>query len=307
MKKLIITILIIILAVASGLNFASAQNETELLKANDRNGEEVKASETGEFNISFDDGYNGYCIDYKMNHAEKGDTFTVDDTAHALNKETGESVGNYLKVFFVDYYEDAMRNKIVTQHTIWHFTDNFNGWRLDYDLIENIKSTALTKTIPDHGAYRQINATTAMVFDFEVLKSGESGNQNFFAYKITYRNLNELLENGTKIPALGINMAKPPVSLQNSTISYGNTTTPAIEKPQTELQYTMKNQSNKTKLNDYPIDSKNNQNIKKDENPQENNEKINLSKHVTGQGKIIGLISFFIILLIVTIKYRRDY
>ena len=157
---------IIILAAASSFNFAAAQNETEMMITNtaeetlNRNSAKVECLESGCFNITFEDGYNGYCINYGKEDAEIGDTFTRENTSHATNKNTGEDVGNCIKVFFVEYYDHAMKNEIVTQHTIWHFTDDFNGWRLDYDLIDDIKATSATMTIPDHGAVRKINNTT---------------------------------------------------------------------------------------------------------------------------------------------------
>ena len=133
MKKILITIFIIFLAAASSLNFAVAQNETEMMIANTeeeqvgRTSEKSLALENGNFNISFEGGYNGYCIDYGKHDAKIGDSFTVEDTSLAVNKNSGQSVGNYLKVYFVDYYDHTLKNEIVTQHTIWHFTDDFNG------------------------------------------------------------------------------------------------------------------------------------------------------------------------------------
>ena len=187
----------IIFAVTTCMNFVSAENETNIFKSSESE-EEVLAREDGHVNITFDNGYNGYCINYGEHEAKTGQEYSVQDTTYATNKNSGESVGNYLKVYFVDYYDDAMRNDIVTQHTIWHFTDDFNGWRIDPILIENIKSTASTKTIPDNGAVRQINNTTEAVFDFQVLSSDKSEHQNFFAYKITYRDIvREIIGNAT--------------------------------------------------------------------------------------------------------------
>jgi hypothetical protein len=297
-----------------------ANTEEEIIS---RSGEEVKANEEGNFNISFDDGYNGYCIDYGYEHAQTGDAFTPADTSHVINKQTGEDVGNYLKVYFVDYFEDAMRNEIVTQHTIWHFTDNFNGWRLDYNLIENIKTTALTKTIPDHGAYKQINNTTAIVFDFEVLKTGNSQNQNFFAYKITYKDINEVLKNETKQPLrkpLGTVMPEiPSSSLKNSTsdedtLPKNNSENEKSEKfTQNSTESKIKSskddeiihhaENNETKAGNYEIIASTESNESDWDNY---NQKINLSKHVTGQGRIIGIIAFVLLLCFVGIKYIRD-
>lgn len=207
------------MAIFSCLTCVSAQNETEIISATNeeeiesRIEEEVKSTENGHFNITFDDGYSGYCINYGDHEATIGDTFNVKDTSHAINNNNGKEVGNYIKIYFVDYYEHAMKDEIVTQHTIWHFTDDFNGWRLNYDIIDNVKNTALTKTIPDSGAVKQINNTTEAVFYFEVLSSGISGHQNFFGYKIIYRDIgrssetndteNSTLDNSTSVNSSG--------------------------------------------------------------------------------------------------------
>ena len=279
MKKVLITIFIIFLAAISTLNFASAQNESEILiesseiETKSKVDSEVKAREEGNFNISFDDGYNGYCINYGKNHALVGDSFTVTDTSHATNNKTGDSIGNYLKVFFVDFYEDAMRNEIVTQHTIWHFSDDFNGWRLDYDLIDNIQATALTKNIPDHGATLKINDTTEAVFDFEVLKSGNSNNQHFFAYKITYRDImNEITDNNDTNPT-----DKSPAEF-NRTEKNPKRNESANNK--NNITNIKNNQA--VKENNYIKSSSKYDITEKNDDNSPNNSKMNLSKHKTG-------------------------
>ena len=301
MKKLLITIFIILLAATSSLNIAAAQNETEIVIANTeeeqvgRTGEKSLALENGNFNISFEGGYNGYCIDYGKHDAKIGDSFTVEDTSLAVNKNSGQSVGNYLKVYFVDYYDHTLKNEIVTQHTIWHFTDDFNGWRLDYDLIDSIKATASTKTIPDYGAVKKINDTTEAVFDFKVFKSENFENQNFFGYKITYRNIiDEIMKNNETGPD-ALKNSTP----DNSTIpEKTNETSTNQSNEKSEHQKTPNNisiplKSDKNEITDYPNDDK--------------GEKISLAKHVTGNGRIIGIVMFLLLLCFVAIKYTRDY
>ena len=301
MKKPLITILIFIFAIINCLNFVSAENDTEILTGKET-ADEVLASEDGHVNITFDNGYNGYCINYGDHEAKTGYEYSVENTSYATNKNTGEDVGNYLKVYFVDYYDDAMRNDIVTQHTIWHFTDDFNGWRIDPLLIENIKSTASTKIIPDSGAVRQINNTTEAVFDFCVLSSDKFDHQNFFAYKITYRDIVKDIIGNTNSSNYTNNESEKDIT--NST---ENNTAPSEEKyitNSTENITANEKQKpiTKTMENYRKIAAENTQKASK-----ENVSKtVNLSKHVTGK-RGIGIFLLAILLAIVAVKYiRRD-
>ena len=295
----------IIFAITTCMNFVSAENETNILRSSESE-EEVLAREDGHVNITFDNGYNGYCINYGEHEAKTGQEYSVKDTTYATNKNSGESVGNYMKTYFVDYYDDAIRNDIVTQHTIWHFTDDFNGWRIDPLLIENIKSTASTKTIPDSGAVRQINNTTEAVFDFQVLSSDKSGHQNFFAYKITYRDIIKDIINNTNSSndtASKGQYSNTTNSTENNTLNdtqknidnaRENTTS---NKKQKNIAHLRESNSKITPDNTQKTLKKDSQNVQKS---------ISLSKHVTGK-RTIGAIMLLIVLGIVAIKYiRRD-
>lgn len=286
------------------MNIAAAQNETEMMIANTeeeqvgRTGEKSLALENGNLNISFEDGYNGYCINYGKHEAKVGDSFTAKDTTFAVNSNSGQSVGNYLKVYFVDYYDHTLKNEIVTQHTIWHFTDDFNGWRLDYDLIDSIKATASTKTIPDYGAVKKINNTTEAIFDFKVFKSENFENQNFFGYKITYRNIiDEILKDNETI--------------QDKTDSLKNSTpnnTPLTEKT---INTSTKSSNDKSEHQKSPsnisIPHKGDENKIADYPEEDDGEKVSLAKHVTGNGGAIGIVMLLLLLFFVAIKYTRDY
>lgn len=202
MKNKLIALLIIFITVSSGASFVSAQNETEIITTNsteeeERIGESVKSNEDGYLNISFDDGYNGYCINKGWNGACKGDTFTVQNTSSAKNNNDGEEIGNYLKILFVDKYDLVAKNSKATQNILWSFSDNYN--RPEYgDIVEEVRNIAASgRLIPDHGATLKINNTTEAVFDFEVLNSGSYGYQNFFGYKITYKDIISEIVNST--------------------------------------------------------------------------------------------------------------
>lgn len=296
MKKPLFTILMILFAITTCMDFASAETETNILK--NSQSEEVLATEEGNLNISFDNGYHGYCINYGDHEAKIGSEYSVENTSYATNKNTGESVGNYLKVYFVDYYDDAMRDEIVTQHTIWHFTDDFYGWRLDPLLLENIKSTAATKTIPDKGAVRQINNTTEAVFDFLVLNSDKSDHQNFFAYKITYRDIikdiigsadssNDTFskKHQSNITGEEPKFNKTPEKQENISKTYENST--GIVAKDIPKEYGKKIASEK----------EDSQNVSKS---------VKLTEHVTGK-RTVGILLLLIVLGIVAAKYiRRD-
>ena len=290
----------IIFAIMTCMNFVSAENETDILRSSESE-EEVLAREDGHVNITFDNGYNGYCINYGEHEAKTGQEYSVQDTTYATNKNSGESVGNYLKVYFVDYYDDAMRNDIVTQHTIWHFTDDFNGWRIDPILIENIKSTASTKTIPDNGAVRQINNTTEAVFDFQVLSSDKSDHQNFFAYKITYRDIvREIIGNATSSNSTASEN-------QNITNAAENTTsTDKHENNASSIENTTSKEEQKNIAEPAEGSGKtaaeNTQKVSKENNTKS----ISLSKQVTGK-RTLGIILLLIALVtIAAINVRRD-
>ena len=296
MKKPLFTILMILFAITTCMDFASAETEINILK--NSQSEEVLATEEGNLNISFDNGYHGYCINYGDHEAKIGSEYSVENTSYATNKNTGESVGNYLKVYFVDYYDDAMRDEIVTQHTIWHFTDDFYGWRLDPLLLENIKSTAATKTIPDSGAVRQINNTTEAVFDFLVLNSDKSDHQNFFAYKITYRDIikdmigsadssNDTFskKHQSNITGEEPKFNKTPEKQENISKTYENST--GIVAKDIPKEYGKKIASEK----------EDSQNVSKS---------VKLTEHVTGK-RTVGILLLLIVLGIVAAKYiRRD-
>ncbi len=290
----------IIFAIMTCMNFVSAENETDILRSSESE-EEVLAREDGHVNITFDNGYNGYCINYGEHEAKTGQEYSVQDTTYATNKNSGESVGNYLKVYFVDYYDDAMRNDIVTQHTIWHFTDDFNGWRIDPILIENIKSTASTKTIPDNGAVRQINNTTEAVFDFQVLSSDKSDHQNFFAYKITYRDIvREIIGNATSSNSTASEN-------QNITNATENTTsTDKHENNASSIENTTSKEEQKNIAEPAEGSGKTAADNAQKVSKENNTKSISLSKQVTGK-RTLGIILLLIALVtIAAINVRRD-
>ena len=181
------------------------------------------ATESGHFNISFDNGYNGYCFEYGEEEATKGDKFYVEATDYVLNTE-GKDVSNLLKIYFVDYYNETQRDKIVTQHTIWHFTDNFDGTRVNKTLVNDIRQTSEYKKLPDDGTI-PYNQTHNMFFSFKSLISPFENHQNFFGYKISFNPINEQdnCENSTQENST-ININNTTNNINNTTNNINNTT-----------------------------------------------------------------------------------
>ena len=331
LRRKILTILTVLLIATSGLNFVSAQNELDdiLIREseeeisesrqirqqetseddqnmqNQRNssenriGEEVKALESGYRNVSFDDGYNGYCVNHNLQSTSRGEKFTVENTTNIISSRYGESVGNYLKILFVDHYNYTMNPTTDLSQVIWTFTD------YDYKNSNNaiikaiLESAANGRIIPDHGAVAKINNTTEAIFDFELLNSQYGRTQNFFGYKINYRTI-EIPEDGPLGSTPDNN-----TEIENNTTPENNTE--QIPQNNTTIENNTTPESNETKEK-----QENNTIISKtDENktPTITQNKIkenNLLKHATGNGlSIIGIL-ILIIGFILIAKYSRD-
>lgn len=148
----------------------------------------VVALEDGHFNTSFSDGSNGYCLEYGEQEASKGDVFYKVSTDYAVNNYDDSKVGNYLKLYFTDYTSHALSDKVVCQHMIWHFTDDFNGWRVNYTIVDEIKKS--DKIIPDYYV-QKLNSTHERVWFFNVLLSLYEHHQDYFSYRFWDRLISE--------------------------------------------------------------------------------------------------------------------
>lgn len=159
------------------------------------------ALEPGDSNISFSNGYHGYCAEYREKSAEKNDEFYVTNTSYIKNNNTNQDVSNYIKVFFTYYYENTRSNNLThrgepvdqvvyNQHIIWYFTNNFTSPVTDNstELLNNIISTAQKIQVPDDGTLR-INDTTEMRYSFIGLVSLFERHQNYFGYNIIFGNI----------------------------------------------------------------------------------------------------------------------
>lgn len=183
---LILAILAITVSpVMAGNNTTVVDNPTQYISDEPM----TEALESGDSNISFSDGYKGYCIEWGEHSAEKGDKFYVRD----------EDVDNNIKTFFVYFYEESQRDVIATQHMIWKFTDDKQFSRFNQTLYEKIIEKAATVKVPNDGVLK-VNDTTEMVYSFRNFISNINEYQNYFAYKIYFRNItpeSNLTENST--------------------------------------------------------------------------------------------------------------
>ena len=218
---------LIIGTVSSGENNTNHESDINLINDYDNI---VYAEEDGHLNTTFSDGSKGYCLEYGEQEAKKNDKFYVKNTSFAKNSETGEDISKYLKTYFIDYYNETQKDKIVTQHTIWHFTDNFDGWRLNYTLINLIKQNP--STYNDIGV-KKWNSTHEMVYKFNVLLPMWTHHQNYWTYDIQFREITNNTINNT------INITdNTTTAIVNDTsiITSKNTTNNTSQLKQTRLQ-----------------------------------------------------------------------
>ena len=305
----------IILLITSGISFATnetgnetiqsvAQNEEINIKnESERIGEKVESRENGYLNISFEDDYNGYCINKGWKGAGDGDSFTVKNTSAAVNNKNGNEVGNYIKILFVDFHDEVTSNARLAQNVIWSFTDNYfnhNYKDIYYKVIEIAESG---RVIADHGETININNTTKATFDFEVLSSGERGYQSFFGYKITYSDIeNTVPENSTnKRPSLGStenNTVKEETqnntTLNNTNESTGDTN---ITESDDEINESIASKSSNNTNKTVPDE--------KTDNVSGETPKIGLSRHVTGIDTSIALVVLAIIGIVLVNRNRK--
>lgn len=259
-KQLIAFLIICIIAsltiVSAGNNTTPTHTPTPHIEP----GSTIEATESGDSNISFSDGYKGYCIEWGEHSAERGDKFYVRDEAD-----------NNIKVFFVYFYDEAQKDVITTQHMIWKFSDNKEFSRFNKTLYNNIIETAKTVQVPNQGV-KKINNTTEMLFSFRTFISSIEEHQNYFGYKILFR---DIVDNSSmQINNSTINNST------NSTIKYQNNETNIQLFNSTIIKHHYKNITS-------TLDDK----------------KIEVSSHVTGaELKIAIVLIFFLCMTLIVIR-----
>ncbi len=173
-------------------------NNEDILKYDDLNTSSTVNG--GIRNISFTNGYNGYCINMSLHNAESGQTFTVTNTSNIINHLDGSNVGEYIKILFYNYWDIVNSDKTATSDAIWRFTDRtyipYTGSDYDGPVVSLLVTNVLSDynnglRVPDHGAVKKINETSEMVFDFISLISGSDSIQNYFGYKVTMQDITQ--------------------------------------------------------------------------------------------------------------------
>lgn len=212
-RKMIIFIILLTLLIGAayaGNNTTEIEHDPHTIEYSNNTS---YALEPGDSNISFSNGYHGYCAEYREKSAEKNDEFYVTNTSYIKNNNTNQDVSNYIKVFFTYYYENTQSNNlthrgepvdqvIYNQHIIWYFTNNFTSPVTDNstELLNNIINTAQKIRVPDNGILK-VNDTTEMHYSFIGLISFFERHQNYFGYNITFENItnhtNNITENNT--------------------------------------------------------------------------------------------------------------
>lgn len=176
MRKTLITLLIILLitsigVVGAGNNTTEIENPTITIS----DAPTIKVIESGDSNISFEDGYKGYCAEWSEHSAEEGQEFYIEDTAIMNNS-------NYLKTMFLFFYNQTQKDIYATQHMIWKFTDNKQFSKFNQTWYNQIVETGDKYTIPDEGKI-PLNDTHQMSFSFKAFIAQINEYQNYFAYK----------------------------------------------------------------------------------------------------------------------------
>lgn len=140
----------------------------------------------------FDNGYTGFCISYMTPDAVKDDIYEVvspDGILNTANRNVADFI-DCLKVYATQYSDNFLSedNNLVVQHTAWHFSNDFTGWRVDPEFVEEIKEKAAAMEIPDHGYTQQIGDMNR-TWDFIILADKDATEIDdralFFAYKVT--------------------------------------------------------------------------------------------------------------------------
>lgn len=246
-KFLLLTIFLLFIISISVVNGGENNtNITEKINTSSITDNITVALEDGHLNTSFNNNYNGYCIEYGEQEAKKGDEYYVSSTRD-------DNTSQYLKRYFVDYYNETQKDVIVTQHMIWHFTDGFDGWRVNKTLVNYIKDS--DKWYCDDGV-RRWNETHNMKYSFRMLFAQYEHHQDYFVYKIdfvpfclnnTTDTNNTIITNTTNttnitepINNITTNTTKP---LNNNTTNTSNTIQQQ-NKDKTNISYTLNNTKN---------------------------------------------------------------
>ncbi len=183
MKKIISVAVLAVMVFLSIAVFASA--------------EQITSTSSGFSNVTFSNGYHGFCIDADLSGAYSGDSFTsADDTSAAENNDDKRDVSQQLKILFVlcfedmfvsdgngGYVMDSLKASSSVQTAVWHFTDGQYIYSESKTFVERVNAYDGPE-IPDEGYVLQLANGDNITFYFMVVEPQKDGQQSFFAYKI---------------------------------------------------------------------------------------------------------------------------
>ena len=118
--------------------------------------------------IKFSDGFRGFMLDYSKSPASPGDEFKRVSASKASNSNT-------LKLAVIECYKQGSSGQI---------------GQIMADFV---------KTGSSSSKVGEINKNTEAVFDFEVLESVSGNESDYFAYKVSFRSVNNQTKNLTNI------------------------------------------------------------------------------------------------------------
>ena len=155
---------------------ADKKNTTDKDKT-DHKSEKKYILATGNGNdITFSDGFRGFILDYSKSPASSGDKFERASTSKASNSNT-------LKLAIIECYKQdstAQIGKIMSDFVKTGSSSTNVG-----------KAVAAShEKISDHEVVK-INNNTEAVFDFEVLESVTGNESDYFAYKVSFRTIDD--------------------------------------------------------------------------------------------------------------------
>ena len=188
-------------------------------KTDDKKGD-VTAKGSGN-DIIFSDGFRGFILDYSKSPAKSGDQFNRASSSHADNSNT-------LKQAVIECYRHHSADRIGSVISSIVKTGSAGGKIGDAIAKSNEK-------VSDHAVVKIDNSTEA-VFNFEVLKSVSKNKTDYFAYKVSFRSINN---------AAGENQTNNVTNLTNTTNNITNATNATNI---TGLNQTLGNDTNATFL-----------------------------------------------------------
>lgn len=155
-------------------------------------------------NVSFSDGYYGYCIDASKDGAVLGDVFDIVASSAAKNNRSGEDISQKLKVLFYSCFEDIFeKNSDGEYHIISQLENTVLG--IIYNYSDNYHYSHELKTkaegysgpaIGDENETKTLSNGDIVKFSFKVFEPRKEGQQTFFAYRINTASVVDS-ENGT--------------------------------------------------------------------------------------------------------------